>query len=224
MRGPGEAIGRRTPGAPRLTSVCYTAGCMVETRRQQIEDAASVLFGERGYSATSVRDIAQALDLQGGSLYAHVASKEDVLWSIVCRAAESFASAVQPIADVGDLTSSQRLRAMARAHARVVMDDLGNATVFLHEWRFLGDERRAQISARRDGYEDQFRRVIGQGVASGEFAPVDVKLTATAILSALNGIASWYSPVGPLSADAVADAYADLFARALTCAPTETAP
>ena len=57
-------------------------------RRLQIEEAASALFRERGYAATSVRDIAQALNLQGGSLYAHMASKEDVLWSIVTRAAD----------------------------------------------------------------------------------------------------------------------------------------
>lgn len=192
---------------------------MVETRRQQIEGVASALFRERGYAATSVRDIAQALNLQGGSLYAHVASKEDVLWSIVCRAAESFAAAARPILDAPGLSASERLRAIARAHVLVVTDDPGNATVFLHEWRFLRDERRAHIAARRDEYEGRFREVIADGIKSGEFAPVDARLAATAMLSALNGIAGWYRPDGPLSAGAVADAYADLFANALTCAP-----
>ena len=61
---------------------------MVETtRRREIEDAASSLFHEHGYSGTSVRDIARALDIQGASLYAHVTSKQDVLWSIVERTA-----------------------------------------------------------------------------------------------------------------------------------------
>ena len=63
---------------------------MVETRRQQIETIASSLFREQGYAGTSVRDIARGLDIQGASLYAHVASKEDVLWAIVRRAAERF--------------------------------------------------------------------------------------------------------------------------------------
>ena len=59
---------------------------MVETnRRREIEDAASSLFREHGYSGTSVRDIARAVDIQGASLYAHVASKQDVLWAIVER-------------------------------------------------------------------------------------------------------------------------------------------
>ena len=59
-------------------------------RRREIDEVASGLFHANGYAATSVRDIAQALDIQGASLYAHVASKEDVLWSIVDRAATAF--------------------------------------------------------------------------------------------------------------------------------------
>ena len=70
---------------------------MVElTRRQAIEDVASDLFRERGYAATTIRDIARALSLQGASLYAHVTSKEDVLWTIVDRAATRFGSIVTP--------------------------------------------------------------------------------------------------------------------------------
>jgi AcrR family transcriptional regulator len=63
------------------------------SRRRRIEDVASSLFRERGYAATSIRDIARALDVQGASLYAHVTSKEDVLWSIVDRAAARFEEA-----------------------------------------------------------------------------------------------------------------------------------
>ena len=62
---------------------------METNRRREIEDAASSLFRERGYSGTSVRDIARAVDIQGASQYAHVASKQDVLWAIVERAGQS---------------------------------------------------------------------------------------------------------------------------------------
>ena len=184
-------------------------------RRQQIEDAASTLFRERGYAATSVRDIAHALDMQGGSLYAHVASKEDMLWAIVVRAADRFNAEVGPIA-VSDRTAARKLRKMIRAHVAVVTSAQKDAAVFLDEWRFLSEERRAQIAARRDDYEGMFRRAIAEGVASGEFGRVDPALTAMVILSALNGIASWYRPEGSLSPAAIADRHADLFLRALT--------
>jgi AcrR family transcriptional regulator len=183
-------------------------------RRQQIEDAASALFRERGYAATSVRDIAQALNLQGGSLYAHMASKEDVLWSIVIRAADRFNSEVGPIASSVP-APSERLRRMIRAHVGVVTSIQKDAAVFLHEWRFLSATRRAEMLARRDGYERLFRAAIAAGIDGGDFREVDARLTAMAILSALNGIASWYSPEGDLNADDIADQHADLFLHAL---------
>ncbi len=183
-------------------------------RRQQIEAAASTLFRERGYAATSVRDIAQALDMQGGSLYAHMASKEDVLWSIVIRAADRFNANVGPIAE-SSAPAPDRLRRMIRAHVAVVTGSQKDAAVFLHEWRFLSQSRREQIAERRDDYEALFRSVIGEGIASGAFNNVDPRMAAMAILSALNGIATWYSPDGPSSADAVADQYADLFLNGL---------
>jgi AcrR family transcriptional regulator len=191
-------------------------------RRQQIEDAASTLFREHGYSATSVRDIAHALDMQGGSLYAHVASKEDLLWAIVARAADRFDVEVRPIAR-SDRTAARKLRKMIRGHVAVVTSAQKDATVFLHEWRFLSQARRDEIAKRRDDYEALFRRAIADGVASGEFGRVDPALTAMVILSALNGIATWYRPEGNLTPSAIADRHADLFLRSLTSA-TRTEP
>ncbi len=187
----------------------------IETRRQQIENAASALFRERGYAATSVRDIAHALNIQGGSLYAHVASKEDVLWSIVSRAADRFNEQVRPIAR-SDEPAPHRLRRMIRAHVGVVTSAQRDAVVFLHEWRFLSPERRELMAGRRDAYEALFRQIIADGVAAGDFAEVDPRMTAMAILSSLNGIASWYRADGELSPDEIADQYADLFLRSLS--------
>lgn len=183
-------------------------------RKQQIEDAASTLFRERGYAATSVRDIAHALDMQGGSLYAHVASKEDMLWAIVLRAADRFNAEVGPLA-ASPAPASVKLKDMIRGHVGVVTSTQKDAAVFLHEWRFLSEERRLKIAARRDDYERLFRRVIAEGVAAGDFLKVDPRLTATAILSALNGIATWYRPDGELSAEDIADRHASLFLHGL---------
>jgi AcrR family transcriptional regulator len=188
---------------------------LIETgRRRQIEDAASTLFRERGYAATSVRDIARALEMQGASLYAHVASKEDVLWSIVERSAERFERAAEA-ADDERLGQAQRLAALVRAHVRVVTADPGQASVFAYEWKFLSPERRAQIAARRDRYEARFRALIADGIASRAFAETDPAIAATFVLIALNGIAAWYRPDGRLSADRIADRYAELCVRAL---------
>jgi TetR/AcrR family transcriptional regulator, cholesterol catabolism regulator len=184
------------------------------TRREQIEDVASALFSDRGYRATSMRDIARELDLQGASLYAHIPSKEAVLASIVERAAERFHQAIQPIAQ-GPGSAAGRLRRMIDAHVRVVASSPQRAHVFLFEWVSLGEERREAVSRSRDAYEEQFTTVIAEGIASGELAMQDARMAAVFLLSAMNALAHWYRPEGPLGPEAIAEQYADLFLHGL---------
>ena len=182
----------------------------MQTRRRQIEDAASALFSSRGYAATSMRDIAKALDLQGGSLYAHIPSKEAVLAAIVEEAAEAFHAAVRPVAERG-APAAERLREMVAAHVRVVTGGRERAKVFLFEWTFLGEERRQAVTRSRAAYQGYFERVVAEGVAGGEFGAVDPRLAAVFILSAMNAMAYWYRPDGPLGPDDLAGHYAGLF-------------
>ncbi len=182
---------------------------MAVDRKEQIYSTARSLFSERGYHATTVRDIARELNMQGGSLYAHIESKEDVLWELVNRAAEQFLGAVEPIVQ-SDTPPTDKLREMVRAHVSVVADNLGDAAVFLHEWRFLGEGRRAEIAGLRDRYESLYRHVIEEGIASGEFAPADPKMAAMLVLSAVNWMPQWYKPSGSLTPVEIADKFSEL--------------
>jgi len=156
---------------------------MVETtRRQAIEDVASDLFRERGYAATTIRDIARALSVQGASLYAHVTSKEDVLWAIVERAAARFEAAADRAEREAEARRpgdpAEAVAALVRAHLDVLTADVDEAGVFVHEWRALGTERRAEILARRDAYEALLRRRVEAGIAVGAFAMTDPAIAA----------------------------------------------
>jgi AcrR family transcriptional regulator len=193
---------------------------MVElTRRQAIEDVASDLFRERGYAGTSIRDIARALSVQGASLYAHVDSKEDVLWAIVDRAAERFEAAGDRAEREADTRRAgdpaEAIAALVRAHVEVLTADVDEASVFVHEWRALGEMRRSAILARRDAYEARFRRRIEEGIAVGAFAMTDPAVAATTLLTALNGVATWYDPEGRLPPARIADHLVDLALRML---------
>ena len=188
-------------------------------RRQAIEDVASDLFREHGYAGTSIRDIARALSVQGASLYAHVTSKEDVLWAIVDRAASRFERAADAAEANAEVTHPgdpvEALAALVRAHVDVLTRDVGEASVFVHEWRALGPERRDDILRRRDAYQARFRRCIEDGIAVGAFGMTDPGVAANTVLSALNGIATWYDPAGRLEADRIADHHVDLMLRML---------
>ena len=187
---------------------------MALDRKEQIYSTARSLFSERGYPATTVRDIAREMNMQAGSLYAHIDSKEDVLWEIVSRAASQFIAAVEPIATSNN-RPAEKLRHMVRAHVDVLADNLDDATVFLQEWKFLGSERRDAIAEMRNRYENLYRHVIEEGIQSGEFASTDPKMAALLVLSAVNWMPQWYNPSGPLSPEEVADTFVELILTGL---------
>jgi TetR/AcrR family transcriptional regulator, cholesterol catabolism regulator len=187
------------------------------TRRQEIDSVAGELFHAQGYAATSVRDIARALDMQGASLYAHVTSKEDLLWSIVDRAATAFeAGADAALAESAGGDAVDQLAAFVDAHVEVVTADPEQSSVFVTEWRHLSGPRREGIAQRRDAYEGRVRTLIVDGIGSGAFRSTDAAIAAAFLLSALNGIATWYRPDGRLTADRIADHFVDLALRSLS--------
>lgn len=178
------------------------------TRREQIYRAAGRLFSELGYHATSMRDLARALGVQGGSLYAHIAGKEDLLWEIVNRAADEFDAALAPVRDHPG-SPPERLAFALERHLEVVSRNLDWATVFFHEWKHLSAEKLQQIASRRDSVERVYREILTEGVEGGFFRPdLDVKLAAVLSLSSANWAYHWFDPSGRLSAPDVARGFA----------------
>lgn len=183
-------------------------------RVAQIYETAARLFSQHGYHGTSIRQVARELDLQGGSLYAHINAKEDVLWGIINHAADQFLCAVRPIV-ASDLPPVDKLRAAIRAHVYVVTDNLDAATVYHNDWKYLNPDRQAQVRERRNEYETLFRSIVAEGTAAGQFRPVDDKFASLLALSAVNWLYQWYRPDGPLTPDEVADQFSDLIVRGL---------
>ncbi len=182
-------------------------------RRQEILSAAGGLFREHGYHATSMRDIAKRLNLRGSSLYAHVASKEEMLWEIVNSAADAFLAQAESVPP--DLPPQERLERLIRGHLQVIIGALPNATVFFHEWKFLAEDLRAQIVARRDRYEQYFRQIIREGTEQGIFEVEDDKLATFFVLSALNWSYQWFDADGELTLAQLSQHYTTLVCRAL---------
>jgi TetR/AcrR family transcriptional regulator, cholesterol catabolism regulator len=182
-------------------------------RRAQILTTAGKLFSRQGYHKTSMREIARALELQGGSLYVHITSKEEVLWEIVNRAAAAFLQEAGAV-DEG-LAPQERMCALVRGHLKVMARELEHAKVFFHDWRFLSIERQKEITGRRDLYEGYFEQAIAAGVAAGVFRVEDVRLATLFVLSALNWTYQWLDPRGPLCLDELAESYCTLVLRSL---------
>ena len=171
---------------------------MTSTRntRKDVVAAAGRLFASRGYHGTSMRDLGRELGMLGGSLYAHVDSKQDLLVEVVGEGAELFdAVAARAVATPG--TAADRLRAFVEGHVGVVIDNLDVVRTYLNEARALDDVRRARVLAARDRYEGVLREILTEGAADGSFGPDVDKIDAIFILSVLNALERWYHPDGP---------------------------
>src|SRR5918911_3242957 len=116
-------------------------------RREELTRTAARLFAERGYHATSLADLAEALGMQKASLYHHIGSKEDLLWDVAHAGAASFHAALDDLPERA--SAPEKIRLALRAHLRVVAEQLDAATVFTREWRSLEGERRDRFVAER---------------------------------------------------------------------------
>lgn len=192
---------------------------VVLQRKDEVMAAAERLFASRGFQATSVRDIAEALDLKAGSLYAHIESKDDLLWDILCVAADRFFAAVEPIV-ASNLLTLEKLKRVIAAHVKVITSNLASAAVYSTEWRHLSDTRRREFAARRDAYEEIVRGLVRQCMHEGTFADMDEKFATLVILSAINWIYQWYREDGPMTPDEIARKLTDLLLNGLKRAGT----
>ena len=177
-------------------------------RREELTRIAARLFAERGYQGTSLADLADSLGVQKPSLYHHIASKEDLLWAVASDGADAFHAALDavPVAS----PPADRIRLALRAHLAVVARQLDVATVFVREWRYLGDERRDAFVAERRRYEQRVRDLFRDGAeASALRTDLDVQTAALLFLSAANWAYTWLQP------DADTDELADRLYSAL---------
>jgi AcrR family transcriptional regulator len=184
-------------------------------RKEAIRQEAVRLFVERGYSATSMRDIAKAVGLLPGSLYAHIQSKEQLLADIVEGGVDEFLGAIEPIAD-SDAPATVKLRAAIKAHISLVARRLTPTRVVFQQWRALTGEHLARVRTKRRRYEERIREIVQEGVDSGEFrADVDTRIAVLVILGALNWTHEWLQATGGSPADVVGDRVSDLLVAAL---------
>jgi len=162
-----------------------------------------------------MQHVAEALGLLRGSLYAHIGSKEELLFDVVDAGADRFIERGFAAAAARG-SAAERLRAFLVGHAETAISHLDASTVFLNEWRYLSPDARAVIKEKRDRYESIVRTIISAGIRAGEFrSDVDVALAARLVLSAGNWIYTWYRPEGELSPADVGVRFADMLVRGL---------
>jgi AcrR family transcriptional regulator len=212
-------LGRMTTPPPLAAALADTAPDRQPAPREAIFSAATRLFGERGYTGTTMRDIAKAVGILPGSLYAHIESKDAVLLEIIEGGVDRFNAAADRVQAL-DRPPAEALHEIIREHVRIVADNPGRTLIVFHQWRFLDEPHRSRLLTKRHRYEDFFTRTVQDGIERGDFdAALDPKVAVLGVLGALNWTPEWFSPDGPATADEIADKIAQALLSGLLNRP-----
>lgn len=182
------------------------------TRKQQIEEQATALFKTKGYTASSMRDLAQILGIEAASLYSHIKSKEEILQNICFKMADTFFAAIE---HVDETSPEKQLEAAIKAHFQVISKNIDASAVFFNEWRHLSEPHLTKFLAMRTRYEQYFVEIIHQGIMKGLFRVIDEKFAMMTILSSINWTYQWYRPTGKMSMDEIGDHLSELLINGL---------
>lgn len=180
--------------------------------RSRLVAAATAAFAERGYHATTTRDIAARAGMSPAAVYVHHSSKEELLFLI---SRQGHDAALEVIRGASDDAAEpfERLHATVRAFTLWHAEHHTAARVVQYELAALTPEHRREIAARRRAIDHHMRAVITAGVDRGVFDVPDVPGTTLALLSLAVDVARWYRDDGRRCAESVAELYADLAVR-----------
>lgn len=169
------------------------SGAAIGDRRAELIDKAAVLFGERGYANTSMRDISAAFGILHGSIYHHFGSKEELFITVYASGVDRFVNdvekAIEPLTDPW-----QRLEAACIAHLEALLMRESPAATVLADWSAnYSDSMRTALVAQRDKYEKVFSKLT-----DAVDLPTGIKRRyfRLGLLGALNGALMWYQPGG----------------------------
>ena len=160
-------------------------------RKTEIISIAAQLFKEKGYSAVTMRDIAQAMNIKAASLYNHIKSKQEILVLIIIEIAEEFTSTILQIVNSNE-TSIQKLEKVIQLHIDITLRNSDALACLNNDWMHLADTELTYFIKMREEYEEHFRTIIKTGIAHAEIKNLNVEVIIFSTLSTLRTLYLWY--------------------------------
>jgi len=171
--------------------------------KEEIVKAALQLFQRKGYTNTSMDDVAEAVGLTKGGLYHHIEKKEDLLRQIHDQLLDAYMIRV-PSAIDGLEDPIEKLAAWVRAHTMMVTDYVLHIKVFFTEIDQLSEETLKRMVERRDKVQKILEEILSSGIAAGKMRPdIDPNISSFLILGMINWVYVWYRPKGPSSIEKI---------------------
>ena len=166
------------------------------SKREIIFTAAAKLFRDRGYQATSMRDLAEAVDLKASSLYNHIGSKEEILKEICMANADKFSAGMQKVLN-SEASPLEKIKALINMHINIAVNDYTSVTSFNDEWRHLGEPSLSDFKEKRKRYEQEFLSIIKDGIAQGQIKAIHPSVCLYTVLSSTQWVYDAHLDLSP---------------------------
>jgi AcrR family transcriptional regulator len=161
------------------------------TRKETIIETAARLFRERGFSATSMRDLAEQVGVEAASLYNHISSKAEILQELCFKVANKFMSHIDKV-DAEDIPAIKKIEAILRFLIQQMVHHYEEVYVSDREWKHLTDPYLSNIQTQRRAYRQRIASIIEEGIKKNEIKKIDAPTAVLIMLHAVSGIESWH--------------------------------
>ena len=149
------------------------------------------MFREKGFTTTSMRDLAEAVGIEAASLYNHIQSKAEMLQEIIFRTANDCNVHLDSLDDNG-ASSTRKIESLIRFHVQMMLDRFDDYYVMINEWIHLSEPYLTNFTVQRRSYVQRMEAIIEEGVRNKEMKPVLPYVAMLTILSSVRGLEFWH--------------------------------
>jgi AcrR family transcriptional regulator len=161
------------------------------SKKELIVQKAACMFREKGFPATSMRDLAESVGIEAASLYNHIQSKSEILQEIIFRISEDCNRQIDEL-DSSNLSNLQKIESVIRFHIQMMLHRFEDYHVMINEWIHLEAQPLSDFITQRRNYVQRLESFISQGIESKEIKPLLPYVAVLTILSAVRGLEFWH--------------------------------
>jgi TetR/AcrR family transcriptional regulator, cholesterol catabolism regulator len=161
------------------------------SKKELIVQKAAFMFREKGFPATSMRDLAESVGIEAASLYNHIQSKSEILQQIIFRISDDCNKHLAELDNAG-LSNLEKIESVIRFHIQMMFTRFEDYHVMINEWIHLEAQPLTDFITQRRSYVQRLESFISEGIAAKEIKPILPYVAVLTILSAVRGLEFWH--------------------------------
>ncbi len=179
-----------------------------------ILEEAAILFKQKGFAGTSMRDLAERIGIDAASMYHYISSKDEILRTICFNISNTYRSQLAEIENT-QASYTEKLKALVRLHIRIMIEKGAEVSVTNNDWKYLSEDSLLHFKELRKDYENRLAAMLEKGVAAGEFEKLNTSVALFTILSAVRWVELWWRPGRGISTEELEDSIITILFKGL---------